>query len=88
MLAIIKCWAAQLTVAKVKAVIELNFNHKLSDTMKISLYAKLRQACSLNIDKENLVLGGIGRIVEIDESLYCKVKHNKGKKNNFVKLNF
>ncbi|CAF1063061.1 unnamed protein product [Brachionus calyciflorus] len=57
----------------------MNFNQKLSDGMIISLYSKLRQACSLKLDKENLTLGGIGRIVEIDESLYCKVKHHKGK---------
>ncbi|CAF0808584.1 unnamed protein product [Brachionus calyciflorus] len=78
-LAIIKCWSVQLTVAKVKAVIEMNFNQKLSDGMIISLYTKLRQACSLKLDKENLTLGGIGRIVEIIVSLYCKVKHHKGK---------
>ena len=35
--------------------------------------------CTLDIDKKNLKMGGPGKIVEIDESLYAKVKHSKGK---------
>ncbi|CAF0765448.1 unnamed protein product [Brachionus calyciflorus] len=55
LLAIMKCWAAQLTVTKTKSVIELNFKQR------------------------RYFLGDTGRIVEIDESMYCKVKHWKGK---------
>ncbi|CAF1143582.1 unnamed protein product, partial [Brachionus calyciflorus] len=47
--------------------------------MVSSVYARLRQICSLSLDKKNLTLGGHGRIVEIDESMYAKVKHWKGK---------
>ncbi|RNA00670.1 ISXO2-like domain-containing [Brachionus plicatilis] len=39
----------------------------------------MRFALSIDIDKANLKLGGRNKIVEIDESLYAKVKHNKGK---------
>ncbi|CAF0771784.1 unnamed protein product [Brachionus calyciflorus] len=35
--------------------------------------------CSLWLDKGSLLLGGSGKIVEIDESLYARVKFNKGK---------
>ncbi|CAF1088466.1 unnamed protein product [Brachionus calyciflorus] len=35
--------------------------------------------CSLDLDKQNLKLGGLGKIIEIDESLYAKLKHGKGK---------
>jgi predicted transcriptional regulator len=77
-LAIIKCWAAQLTITKTRSVIELNLNHKVTEPMVAGLFSRLRQLCSLGIDKPNLKLGGKGRIVEIDESMYCKVKHHKG----------
>ncbi|CAF0708282.1 unnamed protein product [Brachionus calyciflorus] len=35
--------------------------------------------CSLDSDKQNLKLGELGKIIEIDESLNAKVKHGKGK---------
>ncbi|RNA28025.1 ISXO2-like domain-containing [Brachionus plicatilis] len=37
-----------------------------------SVYCRLRQLCSKGIDKKNLKLGGHGKIVEIDKSLYAK----------------
>lgn len=45
----------------------------------MSMFYKLRQMCTLSIDKTNLKLGGYGKIVEIDESMYAKVKHWVGK---------
>ncbi|CAF0817825.1 unnamed protein product [Brachionus calyciflorus] len=38
----------------------------------------MRQLCTLSL-KSNIKLEGVGHIVEIDESLYAKVKHWKGK---------
>ncbi|CAF0895277.1 unnamed protein product [Brachionus calyciflorus] len=46
-----------------------------SDTVS-SIYFRLRQLCSLDIEKQTLKLGGVGKIIE---SLYAKVKHSKGK---------
>jgi hypothetical protein len=40
---------------------------------------QIRLATSRAVDKTNVVLGGEGKIVEIDESLFVKVKHHKGK---------
>ncbi|RNA00667.1 hypothetical protein BpHYR1_035558 [Brachionus plicatilis] len=42
-------------------------------------WCNITNLCSIDIDKANLKLGGRNKIVEIDESLYAKVKHNKGK---------
>lgn len=77
--ALIKCWASQLTINKSLSVIELNLDEKIGRDVVSSLFYRLRQLCSIGIDKENLVLGGRGKIVEIDESLYARVKYNKGK---------
>jgi len=42
-------------------------------------YSSLRNVCTLALDKKNLKLGGEGQIVEIDESLFARVKHKVGK---------
>ncbi len=79
LLAVIKCWAAQLTINKTIAVIEMNLNDKITKSTVSEIYFKLRQLCSIDIDRKNLKLGGFGKIIEIDESLYAKIKHGKGK---------
>jgi hypothetical protein len=43
------------------------------------IHQKIRLVTSRQIDKSNIVLGGVGKVVEIDESLFVKVKHHKGK---------
>ncbi|CAF0950111.1 unnamed protein product [Brachionus calyciflorus] len=78
-LAIIKCWATQLTISKTIDVIELNLCHKVTEKTVGTIFYRLRQVCSLSIDKPNILLGGVGKIIEIDESLYAKVKHWTGK---------
>jgi hypothetical protein len=77
-LAIIKCWAAQITITKAISVVELNLDQKITKDTVSDIYFKLRQLCSIDIDRKNLMLGGFGKIVEIDESLYAKIKHGKG----------
>jgi hypothetical protein len=52
LLALIKCWAAQLTVSKAISLIDLNFNEKISDDLVMSMYYRLRQVCTLSIDKK------------------------------------
>ncbi len=42
-------------------------------------FTLLRYLCSLDINIEEIKLGGDGKIVEIDESMFAKVKHFKGK---------
>jgi hypothetical protein len=77
--ALIKCWAGQLTILKSLSMIELNLEHKMCDDVVSTLFYRLRQIATLGIDKANLKLGGPGKIVEIDESLYARVKFHKGK---------
>jgi hypothetical protein len=73
-----KCWCAQLTITKTCSIVKLNFKDSVSENMVAELFEKLRQICSLSLDKKSNMLGGCGKIVEIDESLYAKVKHWKG----------
>lgn len=79
-LALFKCWSAQITIAKAMAIIQLNFEQKITRDTVFDIYCKLRQICSVDLDKENLKLGGNNKVIEIDESLYAKVKHNRGLK--------
>ena len=76
---IIKCWSAHLTISKTVSTIKLHLNEDIHRDSVASLFHKLRQICSLDIDRKSLKLGGPGKIIEIDESLYAKVKHSKGK---------
>jgi hypothetical protein len=39
----------------------------------------MRLVTSADLDRNNIKFGGLGQIVEVDESLYIKVKHGKGK---------
>ncbi|CAF0747971.1 unnamed protein product [Brachionus calyciflorus] len=75
---LIKCWSLEIGIAK---SCELN----ILDEIKISRYTVskifkyLRLCCCVFIDKTNIKLGGKSCIIEIDESLFGKVKYNKGK---------
>lgn len=42
-------------------------------------YKRMRKLCAKINQKANIILGGPGRQVEIDESLFVRVKHHKGK---------
>ncbi|RNA01258.1 hypothetical protein BpHYR1_019861, partial [Brachionus plicatilis] len=84
LLGVFKCWAAQLTIAKTIPIIELNFNQKINKDTVSEIFIKLRQLCAIDIDRLNLKLGGPSKIVEIDESLYAKVKHNKDDDNSDI----
>jgi transposase-like protein len=46
------------------------------------LHQKLRKVACEALYQQHTVLGGVGKVVEIDESLFVKVKHHKGKDMN------
>ncbi|CAF0930720.1 unnamed protein product [Brachionus calyciflorus] len=45
----------------------------------IKIFQMLRIICLKNFNKDSVRLGGSGMVVEIDESLFVKIEHNKGK---------
>ena len=39
----------------------------------------MRECICIEVGLENMKVGGLGEVVEIDESKFMKVKHGKGK---------
>ena len=74
----IKCWSAELTIAKTCDFLTMQGIEVSRQTVG-KLWTTLRHVCTLMLDKPNIKLGGYGQVVEIDESLFARVKHNKGK---------
>jgi hypothetical protein len=65
--------------AFVNTVEDTCLNFDLSKPTVIKFYRRLREIICFELDMENMQLGGLGEIVEIDESKFMKVKHGKGK---------
>ncbi|RMZ95814.1 hypothetical protein BpHYR1_046368 [Brachionus plicatilis] len=61
-------------------MIQMNLNQKTCKDLLTTLFYRLRQLCSLGIDKPKLKLGSKGQIVEIDESFYAKVERSDDSK--------
>ena len=71
---LIVCWCREDLVAK--ALVELD----LSRRTVIDCYNSLRQVCSTKLFNEVVQLGGPGRVVQIDESLFNhKQKYHRGR---------
>ena len=75
---VIKCWAVELTVNKTISILALA-GIKMDRHTVGKIFNHLRNVCSVALDKKNIKLGGKSKVVEIDESLYARVKHNVGK---------
>ena len=57
------------------------FEYEISITCVDKWYSKFRSIASIfSLMEIELTIGGIGTVVEIDESLICKNKYNKGRK--------
>jgi hypothetical protein len=77
-LPIIKCWALELTIEK--TIQYLKFENSIACRQTIGKTFKLlRNVCFIALDKQNIKLGGPNQTVQIDESLFAKVKHHVGK---------
>lgn len=47
-------------------MVKLTFDHKINRDTFSSIFFRIRQLCSLDLEKKNLIFGGPGKIVEID----------------------
>ncbi|CAF0932947.1 unnamed protein product [Brachionus calyciflorus] len=70
---------SQTNITKAISLIELQFDEQLHLDTVSSIYFRSRELCSLDIEKQTLKLGGVCKIIVIDDSLYAKVKRSKGK---------
>lgn len=55
----------------------LNFDLIIPTVIKF--FRRLREIICFECDMQNMKLGGLGEVIEIDESKFMKVKHGKGK---------
>ena len=75
---IVRCWALNMTIDMTLNVLKMEHNDSSRQTIG-KFFRQLRNVCTLALDKANIKLGGNGSPVEIDESLFAKVKHGTGK---------
>ena len=54
-------------------------NLGISKPTAIKFFRRLREIICFECDMQNMKLGGLGEVVEIDESKFMKVKHGRGK---------
>lgn len=65
-------WATETPV--VKAV----YKSGISERVVIKMYAKFRKLCTRFLERNPILFGGEGNIVQLDESKFIKLKHNRG----------
>ena len=74
----IKCWSVELTIAKTVSFLKMQDIPACRQTVA-KVFKMLRNICTIALDKNKIKLGGINHIIQIDESLFAKVKYNRGK---------
>ena len=53
---------------------------QLSQHTVVDWYNFMREVCSQYVDDQLAQIGGPGKVVEIDESVFCKTKYNRGRR--------
>lgn len=76
-LELIKFWCIDMGQTQVQDYLAIN-NIKISYHTINSIYSKLRNICSASVKSRKIKLGGVNKVVEIDETLLAKIKYNKG----------
>jgi hypothetical protein len=74
----IKCWSLELTICKTIDYLRMD-NTAICRQMIAKIFKAIRMVCSVALNKKVIRLGGANLTVQIDESLYAKVKHHVGK---------
>lgn len=76
-------WACNVSVTKVSKILDI------SDNSAICWFQYIRDVCSAILLATNIKLGGVGKIVQIDESAFIRAKYNRGRNSNniFYRIN-
>ncbi len=69
------CWVYDYPTKVIQRELDIG-----SDTTLVDWKNYCREVCSVTLEKENEMIGGEGKIVEIDESKFGKRKYNRGRK--------
>jgi hypothetical protein len=77
-LSIIKCWSLELTICKTIDYLRMD-NTAICRQAIAKIFKAIRMVCSVALNKKEIRLGGENLTVQIDESLFAKVKHHVGK---------
>ena len=64
-----------IEMSQTKTAKELN----VSRSSIVDFFHKLKYVCVQDLKPDEIVLGGPNKVVEIDESLFARAKHNRGK---------
>ena len=78
MLNIIKCWSLELSISKSIDYLKMDNTTVCRQTIA-KIFKAIRMVCSIALNKKEIRLGGENLTVQIDESLFAKVKHFVGK---------
>lgn len=74
---IIKLWCIQISISKSIDLLKLQ-NYDCCNKVIQSVYSRIRHLCSYSNKHNPIILGGLQKVVEIDETLLSKVKYNRG----------
>ena len=76
-LQIVKYWCIQIPIIKAFELLKLEDNNTALPLIGL-IYKEMRSLCCKSMLNQKIKIDGVGKFVEIDETLCAKVKYNRG----------